>query len=281
MVSPQAPSEAFFLPGDHGDLHAVLYRPPARARGGVLFFPPFAEEMNRSRRMITLQAREMAAAGFEVLIVDPSGTGDSAGDFGGALWESWLDDMERAWRWLDARTAGNVVAWSLRLGTVLAAETVSRVRPAPGPRHLAWQPVVNGSTFLDQVLRLRIAGGLTSSRTRETTASLRAVLQSGLSLEIAGYEIAPRLAAALDERRLATSLGDSHARFHWFSVAQTAQPGPPPAVQRDIGELRARGHHVEFASVSGDSFWTTIETTVANELLRPTTQGLLALQDSA
>ena len=58
----------FFLPGQSGKLFALHMKPSVSASPphGVLFFPPFAEEMNKSRRMVSLQARRMVASGYQV-----------------------------------------------------------------------------------------------------------------------------------------------------------------------------------------------------------------------
>ena len=81
----------FFLVGGQGTLFAIYYPPAAGVprRDGVLYVPPFAEEMNKSRRLVALQARRLAAAGFGVLVPDLYGTGDSAGDFAEARWSIW------------------------------------------------------------------------------------------------------------------------------------------------------------------------------------------------
>ena len=79
--------EPLFIDRPGGDLFA-LYHPPRRApQGGVVYIPPFAEEMNRSRRMAALQARALAESGWGVLTIDPYGCGDSAGDFADARWD--------------------------------------------------------------------------------------------------------------------------------------------------------------------------------------------------
>ena len=76
--------EPFFLDRASGSLFAIHHRAGAAPCGTVLFIPPFAEEMNRARRMVALQARDLAAAGWDVLQLDLFGTGDSQGDFGDA-----------------------------------------------------------------------------------------------------------------------------------------------------------------------------------------------------
>ena len=67
---------------------AVLHWPaePRVPLGLVVHAPAFAEEMNKSRRMVALQARALAEDGLAVLLVDPLGCGDSPGDFGDATW---------------------------------------------------------------------------------------------------------------------------------------------------------------------------------------------------
>ena len=77
--------EALFLPAEPG-FRFGLYFPPCstQPRGGVLYCPPFAEEMNKSRRMAALQARAFAKAGYGVLLLDLYGCGDSSGDFSDA-----------------------------------------------------------------------------------------------------------------------------------------------------------------------------------------------------
>ena len=63
-AGPDAP-RPFFLDGGAGSLFAV-HLPAASADGpreAVLLFPPFAEELNKCRRQVMLQARAFAASG--------------------------------------------------------------------------------------------------------------------------------------------------------------------------------------------------------------------------
>src|SRR5262245_3855900 len=92
-----AAPEVFFQPAV-GRTGQRLYlhhrpRPEAAPRGTVLHVHPFAEEMNKSRRMAALHARALAGAGFEVLQVDLAGCGDSSGEFGDATWDDWVADV--------------------------------------------------------------------------------------------------------------------------------------------------------------------------------------------
>ena len=52
--------EAFFLPGPRPPgRFCLLHLPTGPVRGCVLFVPPFAEEMNKSRRMVALTAEHL------------------------------------------------------------------------------------------------------------------------------------------------------------------------------------------------------------------------------
>lgn len=93
--------DAFFLPVGSGQRFAIFH--PAQggtARGLVAYVHPFAEEMNKSRRMAALQAKALAAHGYAVLQLDLLGCGDSSGDFGDASWQAWVDDVVLACQWL-------------------------------------------------------------------------------------------------------------------------------------------------------------------------------------
>jgi exosortase A-associated hydrolase 2 len=137
--------ELFYLKGSQGPLFSI-YHPAARTRRprlGLVYAPPFAEEMNRARRMAALQARRLAELGVDILLLDPYGTGDSAGDFGEARWEIWRDDLRTAIAWLGAHTNGKVGLWGLRLGALLAAD-VAASDPDRLARLVLWQPVLSG-----------------------------------------------------------------------------------------------------------------------------------------
>src|ERR1700750_2791898 len=103
MVPGAAP---FFLDDEAGGQRlCVLHGPQGDAvLGAMVYVHPFAEEMNKSRRMAALQARAFARAGHAVLQIDLLGCGDSSGDSGDATWEAWVDDVVRACAWIVDRT---------------------------------------------------------------------------------------------------------------------------------------------------------------------------------
>lgn len=239
-------------------------------RCAALYVPPFAEEMNRSRRMAALQARAFAAKGIDTLVLDLFGTGDSAGDFREARLPLWLDDVVAAAAWLESRGSASVCLWGLRLGALLAA-IVAAQNPRRFKQLLLWQPVLDGKLMLTQFLRIRVAAAMAEGGASEKTEDLRAQLAEGKSVEIAGYELSPELGQALDGMRMDQIVLASGTQVDWLEVAAEAGDRVAPASQRVVDGWRKAGVKVTAATVAGDPFWTLQETTLAPELLAATT----------
>src|SRR6185503_20503781 len=142
--------QAFHLGTGECTRFCIATYPRAAARGALLYVHPFAEEMNKCRRMAAISSAAFAEQGWLVLQPDLHGCGDSAGDFADATWDGWLDDISLAVAWLRVNAPGPMVLWSLRAGSVLVADWLSR-QHASVPLML-WQPVINGRQYLSQFL---------------------------------------------------------------------------------------------------------------------------------
>ena len=270
-------SEAFFLDGENGGRFCVYHPPVSPQRGAVLYVHPFAEEMNKSRRMASLQARALAAAGFGVLQIDLLGCGDSAGDFVDARWDAWKRDLALAQEWLQRRAPGPCHLWGLRLGALLACD-YAQAPVAPLAGLLLWQPVQNGKQFFTQFLRLKVASAMlgdSKGGAASTTASLRAGLAAGALLEVAGYELAPALAAAIDGVDMAAFVPPA-VPVYWFEVVPAAERPLPPVAARQIDAWRAAGVRVDSTLTTGPAFWSTQEIEECTALVDASTQALAA-----
>lgn len=259
--------QPLFLDGSGGPLFAINHPPhPGRDSGwGIVYVPPFAEEMNRSRRMAALQARAFAAEGVSVLLLDPYGTGDSGGDFRDARWEIWLADIMTGAAWLERRGVRRFGLWGLRLGGILAAQAAAQSDRFD--RLTLWQPVLNGEAMLTQFLRVRIAAALGEASSGETTKDLRQRLAEGEPLEVAGYELAPALCGKIDAARLDRIKPSSSARVDWLEVVVETGGALAPASERIFRSWRDAGIYVNAAIVAGQPFWSIQETTVVPELI--------------
>lgn len=240
-------------------------------RGAFVYIHPFAEEMNKARRMAALQARAFAKAGLAVLQIDLFGCGDSSGDFSEARWEIWKDDVQTAAQWLENRTGMSVGLWGLRLGALLALDIAASTK-RPFEELILWQPVTNGETFLTQFLRMRLAGEMLASGAEKSggTQELRAKMATGESLEVAGYELAPELAASIDSMN-AARMAVTTAPVHWFELVADAGRPMPPAADRVASTWEERGVQVHRHLVPGTPFWASQEITECDALLSATT----------
>ncbi len=225
--------EAFFLSTFRGHRFCIVRRPPPEAprRGGLLYIHPFAEEMNCSRRMASLQAAAFARQGFTVLQIDLEGCGDSSGDFGDASWAAWLDDVALAWRWLAAQTEGGLWMWGLRSGCLLAAQAARGLSPSPVGL-LFWQPVLLGRQHLNQFLRLAMVADLLRGTPGRGGDSLLERLTEGQSVEVAGYLLSPALALGLAQADLNTLPAGIRVVCLELSGANNAEISPALAAQR-------------------------------------------------
>jgi len=276
MSAPRAgtSAEPFFLKSGTGQRFCLFHRPAGECRGAVLYVHPFAEEMNRSRRMAALQARRLAALGYGVLQLDLHGCGDSSGDFGDARWDLWKQDLAAGAAWLRQQLGQPVTLWGLRLGATLALD-YARTAPHPVAAMILWQPVLNGATYLTQFLRLRMASALLadSASAHSGTGALRDALRAGETLEIGGYDLAPALAAALDALDPAEALAPS-CPVHWLEALSAPGQALPPAAARVSAEWLRQGVDLELHPVHCPPFWATPEITVCEGWLDATSSAL-------
>ena len=267
--------QPFFLDTPAGRIFAVHHAPPL-ARDHVLCVPPFNEEMNRCRSMLTLQAQSLAARGYGTLVIDLFGTGDSDGDYVDARWDRWQHNIGAAVGWLEER--GRCISLlGIRLGVVLAAEWL-QANPKPSRSLIAWQPVVDGRQYLTQFLRIRIAAAMDRSDVaKETTATLRERLAGGNSVEVGGYEIHPALADAIDSRALDRIVPPPETRVAWLEQRTPASDIPSPVGSRVIAAWTAAGIDVNVIGFEGQAFWQLHERSLALDAIALTTDWLCSL----
>ncbi|WP_431262864.1 hydrolase 2, exosortase A system-associated [Roseateles chitinivorans] len=293
--TPSTPATApvpFFLDDGAGGQRLCVHYPPAAAatgetapRGQILLLPPFAEEMNKSRRMTALAARAFAAAGFEVLTIDLLGCGDSSGDFGDAAWGLWQDDVRLALDWLDARALPGTDGmkpplwlWGLRAGALLAPAAFEALTDRP-LNLLLWQPLTAGKLQLQQFMRLRVAADLIGGQAKGAVQAMRDQLARGEPVEIAGYLLAPALAEGLESAQLKPSA--RVRRIAWLELSTREDATLTPAATMAVDAWTAQGAAVRAAVCQGPSFWAAIEIEEAPRLIEASLAALTADADFA
>jgi exosortase A-associated hydrolase 2 len=269
-----SPAEPFFLDALPGK-RFCLYHPPAQEtplEQAFIYIHPFAEEMNKSRRMAALQAKALAAIGYGVLQIDLYGCGDSEGDFEEATWGIWQADIEYAYHWLTQQGFTVIHCWGIRLGALLALDCAGRAGINIA-KLVLWQPVTNGKSFLTQFLRLKLVNQLLAEDGNKTSSvkGFRELLNTGKSLEVAGYMLSSAMAAAIDELKLRQLLV-KNSEIYWFEVATNIEHEMSPASASIVAAWNQSGIYPKVVRVPGLLFWSTQEISECPELLSATTR---------
>ena len=267
--------EVFFLPMvGRGQRFSVHHAPAGGAAvvGLVVYVHPFAEEMNKSRRMAALQSRALARAGFAVLQVDLLGCGDSSGDFGDATWDDWVDDIVAASRWMLQRYDAPLTLWGLRSGCLLAVQAAKRLQMPVD--FLLWQPLTAGTAVLQQFLRLELAVKIQAGSGKGVLDGLRATLANGEAVDVAGYRLAASLATGLEQATLEPTPHAGHVT--WLEVSGQVDATLLPASASAVERWRKAGHQVESRVAHGPPFWHSVEVEEAPALIEATIASMTA-----
>lgn len=266
-------ADVFFLPAAGGEQRLCLFHAPApafqdRPRSRVLYLHPFAEEMNKSRRMAALACRALAEAGHAVLQIDLRGCGDSSADFGDASWADWQADVRLGLAWLDARVPDAPLwLWGLRAGCLLAAADWGQ--PV---NYLFWQPMANGKLALQQFLRLKLAAEMASGASKGLMEAMKAELATGRPVDIAGYRLGSALASGLESAKLSPS--GAAGRVEWLEVSTREDAVLTPVSEQAIKAWQDAGWAVRSQIVQGAGFWATSEIELAPALITATAEAM-------
>lgn len=277
--------EAFFQPaaGAEGSCRLYLHHPPQGVvRGALLYVHPFAEEMNKSRRMAAMAARALAGQGFGVLQIDLLGCGDSSGEFADATWEAWTTDVVAAFAWLTHRYPQTPLwLWGLRAGALLCTAAAAKLPPSCH-NFLFWQPALSGRLMLSQFLRLRAAAALGDGGGKAILDEVRADLASGRHVDIAGYSLGSALASGLDAAALEPppqgrpDMPVGARQVLWLEIADSNEGTLPPAAAGKVDKWVRTGFDVRTFTTTGPRFWQTVEIEDAPALIDATIAALAA-----
>ena len=260
-----------YLPTARGARFVATWLPDAGSPdASILVVPPFAEELNKCRRMLALTGMALADLGWRVCLPDLGGTGDSEGAFARARVADWVDDLADAAAGCAAAGAPVRTVLAVRLGAALACLALPRLSGVG--RLVLWQGVASGQQHLAQFLRLRVAGNIVGGggAAAVTVGSLRAELAAGQTLEVAGYDLGPGLAADLDALRFAPPAGHALPALWWLEVSGADPPAVGPVASGQVEAWRQQGGTASAEACAGDPFWSTVEITTARGLVERT-----------
>lgn len=251
----------------------LQFLPQGEPRAHIVYLPPFAEEMNRCRTLVADQARILAAAGYACTLIDFFGTGDSEGELVDATFALWHENIAVTLRTLRQEADIPVYLWGLRLGALVGLDFATRTGPELAG-FILWQPVVNPGVFVNQMLRQRVAMLSMRGLPAETTADIRARLDGGEAVEIAGYTVSGALVRDMEAVSLEDMRALTQGRIHWLEHVLEQGRDIGPASQRAVDKLRSRDNQVDVHTFAGPQIWQVANRERAPELLA-ITGGLL------
>lgn len=248
---------ATYVPSGNRRLFTLLSCPEGAARGVLVHVPAFAEEMNKSRRMLTLATEGFVEDGWAVVVFDLSGCGDSSESLEDVLWQMWVEDLDNIICWVSGSFPGlEIVPWCLRGGALVASDWL-----AGAERHcrgiLLWQPTLSGKLQLTQFLRLKAANDMLSETdARNAMADVRASLDRGESVDVAGYRISAGLAKGMAGATFALGEGGP-SRVALIEVGGNEESMLSPAVRAGISKWARQDREILAERVVGPAFWGT------------------------
>ena len=268
--------EAFFLPSKSGDLFCIYYHPldNSSEKGNILYIHPFADEMNKSRRMAALQAVSFARARFGVLQIDLLGCGDSKGEFDDATWDAWKDNINTAIHWLNSKGKAPVSLWGLRLGALLMMDW-AKGRSVPIEKYIFWQPVLNGATAIHQFFRLASASRL-MGKDGESVTEIREKISQGQMVEIAGYQLNPDLVKAIENIKMEDLYPPEGSRIIWKEISLNDPADIGPASRKVIDLFEQKDCRIDVEPITGNTFWNSVEISTLPDLIASTTNSMIS-----
>lgn len=217
--------EGTFIQSDRGHVFCLKAQPyyPESGVHNVIFIPPFAEEMNASRRFFALMRRALCARGYTVIQPDLYGTGDSEGLFVDATLDTWLGDLHNVRQHFCSDEGERLSVIALRGGCLLAQEFLFLQRPSMNCNRIDeivyLQPETTGFNLINTLLRMQVTKNRLAGNKVETSALLWQSFEQKRNLCLAGYDVGYELALQMRDMRLTPEI-ELPARDHkWINLS--------------------------------------------------------------
>jgi len=269
MTNDKYEMTPFFMDSEQGQLFTMYYSASLNTKSEcIIYIPAFFEEMNKSRHMVTMQSSAFAEQGFSVLVFDLWGTGDSQGEVSDATWPIWLQNIQTVIRWVQAQGINTISFWGLRSGVLLALDFLQQSNFKIN-QLICWQPVLNGETFIMQFLRLRVAAAMMDKNApKEKTSDLKRQLQSGHSIEVAGYPLNPDLINPLLKIRVQQLPLQAIKKIHVFELTTGESLDASYAIDLWVKDIEKKGLNISLDIISDCFFWATQEISWSDDLIK-------------
>ena len=221
--------------------------------------------------MYVLCARQLAAAGMDVVCFDYAGTGDSYGDWGAFSLSDWQDNLADVYQYIHELGINDISIIALRFGAFMVTNAVA-TRQLDFNKCLFWDPIEDGQTYIRQLIRLKIAAAMTEDAQAVTSKEVQAGIEQHGFLEVGGYHITAELLDSINNSKLADSIEllVEQTELHWMVLKNVNQGSSkvvyPICLPENLHD-RVRMH-----AVQDTRFWMQQEVTIAPALLQKTSE---------
>lgn len=239
----------------------------------VVFVPPFAEEMNKSRRMVTLLSQALAQQNISTYCFDLYGTGDSQGEFEQASWSLWKADLKEILLRVNSIHPGAAIHLvALRLGGLLVNDCLNTY-PLLQQLNLAllcyWNPVFKPQQYINQFLRMRLAADMINAGNSENSLpQIRQSLVEQGTTEVAGYTLSQQLVAEIEAAQCRLPACFDSLPLSFFEVSLSG--AHTPALLNSLKQVREEQNNMSNYALQGAPFWRAQEITLCPALIEGT-----------
>lgn len=267
----------WFLPSCDANILVTGFEPAVTITKYIVVVPPFAEEMNKSRKACSEFARQVAKpsdSGTAVYLIDLFGCGDSEGELCDASWHTWSCNINDLVAQLSAENPeAKCTLLGLRIGALLALDCAIKDVNNNQPHVIFWQPALNASQYLNQFFRMKIAASMVTGE-KLTMTQLRSTLCQEKYVEVSGYTLSLAMVESLESLRLHELCRlPNWLNVLWIEVGSKSKGKLLPLSEKII--MRWQQHNAVVSKFCIDNaFWQSAEITTAPVLVRQTVDGL-------
>jgi exosortase A-associated hydrolase 2 len=234
------------------------------SENAILILPPFAEEMNKTRHLISTAMHTLTAAGCHSFLLDNLGTGDSEGDLDQASVDIWRNDIQQFIHLLQQHGYQSLSVIAIRFGSLQLFDLLNNDDSLlPLKQIVLWQPMFDTAKFWQQFARIKVAEAMASGN-KVSQKDLEQQLLQGETIEIAGYPISPQFYQSLLSMQTAIPAALQHCQLSWFETSQLENIALP--VQKMLQQLQQHTE-VNFVQLKAEPYWQTTELASADKLI--------------
>lgn len=256
-----------FINGHCGNLFLKALK--TNGQHAIIFLPPFAEEINKTRHLLSNAMHQLSAAGISCFMLDNYGTGDSEGDLDIATVAIWRKDLQQLLQQLQQQGFSKASFIAIRFGALQLFDLLnSSLMPLKLVQIVLWQPFFEVTKFWQQFSRIKIAEAMARGE-RLSQKELEQQLHNGNTIEIAGYPISPAFYQSLLQMQTQLPTELNTLPLSWFETSQLDNIALP--VQKMRVTLQ-QGSKLCFKQLKADPYWQTNELASADELIKLTVQ---------